>query len=173
MQKPRPASLPIDVASPAAGAAALRTFFNIANAWGVGPGTQMALLGLRSRSTFNRWKESGAVALAPDTIERLSYIFGIYKALQVLLPDAASADAWMRKPNDAPLFGGRSALARLAPRRVSDLYQVRQYLDTQRGGLNYNHVTRHLASQLTLGAGSLFRHHSPSRRRPPRRPLTR
>src|SRR5260221_12577258 len=105
MQRPRPASLPIDVARPAAGAAALRTFFNIANAWGVGPGTQMALLGLRSRSTFNRWKESGAVALAPDTIERLSYIFGIYKALQVPLPHPASAHGGVRKPTARPPLG--------------------------------------------------------------------
>jgi hypothetical protein len=136
MQKARAAALPVDVSSPEAGAAALRTFFNIAAAWKIGAGVQMALLGLRSRSTFNRWKQGEGVALSPDTIERLSYIFGIYKALQVLLPDAASADGWIHRPNDAPLFGGRSALERLAAGRVSDLYQVRQYLDAQRGGWN-------------------------------------
>jgi hypothetical protein len=136
MRQPRQETAPADVSSPAAGAAALRTFFNIAAAWAIGPGVQMALLGLRSRATFNRWKESDGVALAPDTIERLSYIFGIYKALQVLLPDPAAADAWIHKPNQAPLFGGRPALERLAAGRVADLYQVRQYLDAQRGGWN-------------------------------------
>jgi hypothetical protein len=136
MQRPRSNPAPVDVSSPAAGAAALRTFFNIAEAWAIGPGVQMALLGLRSRSTFNRWKESTAVALAPDTIERLSYVFGIYKALQVLLPDAKAADEWIHKPNEAPLFGGRPAIERLAAGQVADLYQVRQYLDAQRGGWN-------------------------------------
>ena len=136
MANPRAQPSPVDVSSPEAGAAALRTFFNIASAWRLPAGAQMSLLGLRSRSTFNRWKENEAVSLSPDTIERLSYIFGIYKALQVLLPDPAAADAWLHKRNDAPLFGGRSALERLAAGRVADLYQVRQYLDAQRGGWN-------------------------------------
>jgi hypothetical protein len=34
----------------------------------------------------------------------------------------------------APLFGGRSALDRMAAGRVADLYEVRKYLDAQRGG---------------------------------------
>ena len=136
MKRTHPQALPVDVSSPAAGAAALRTFFNIAAAWKLAPGVQMALLGLRSRSTFNRWKESPALALPPDTVERLSYIFGIYKALQVLLPDPAAADTWVHRPNDAPLFGGRPALERLAAGHVADLYLVRQYLDAQRGGWN-------------------------------------
>jgi len=126
----------VDVFGPEAGAAALRTFFGIAAAWRLPAGVQMALLGLRSRSTFNRWKENEAVALSPDTIERLSYVFGIYKALQVLFPDAKAADEWIHRPNDAPLFGGRPALERLAAGHVADLYQVRQYLDAQRGGWN-------------------------------------
>lgn len=130
-----PAS-PTDISSPKAGAAALRTFFNIANAWRLPAGVQMAVLGLRSRATFSRWKENEAVALSPDTIERLSYIFGIYKALQVLLPDSKAADEWIHKPNEAPVFGGRPAIERLAAGHVADLYQVRQYLDAQRGGWN-------------------------------------
>ena len=44
------------------------------------------------------------------------------------------ADAWLRKPNDAPLFGGRTALDRMLAGQVSDLFVVRQYLDAQRGG---------------------------------------
>ncbi len=136
MTRPRPAAPAISVSSPEAGLAGLRTFFSIAAAWKLPAGAQMAILGLRSRSTFNRWKQGEGVALSPDTIERLSYVFGIYKALQVLLPDPKSADAWIHKPNDAPLFGGRPAIERLAAGQVADLYQVRQYLDAQRGGWN-------------------------------------
>jgi len=64
----------------------------------------------------------------------LSYILGIYKALQVLLPSTESADAWVKKPNTAPLFGGKSALDRMLGGNVADLLVVRQYLDARRGG---------------------------------------
>ena len=67
-------------------------------------------------------------------LERLSYLFGIYAALQILLPVAQQADAWVRKPNAAPVFGGKSALDRMLGGQVADLYVVRHYLDAQRGG---------------------------------------
>ena len=93
----------------------------------------MTLLGLRSRSTYHVWKDGRAGALPRDTLERVSYVLGIYKALQLLLPTDESADAWIRKPNTAPVFGGRSALDRLLSGNVADLYEVRRYLDAQRG----------------------------------------
>ena len=66
-------------------------------------------------------------------LERISYVLGIYKALQILIPDEARADAWIATPNTAPLFGGHSALERMLGGNVGDLYAVRQYLDAQRG----------------------------------------
>jgi hypothetical protein len=115
-------------------APALRTFFRIASAWKLENKDQMALLGGPPRSTFFRWRQAKGVALPKDTLERLSYIFGIYAALQVLLPRPEAADAWIKKTNAAPLFGGRSALDRMLSGQVGDLYLVRQYLDAQRGG---------------------------------------
>ncbi len=113
---------------------ALRTFFRIAAAWRLDAKEQMKLLGSPPRSTFYHWKQAKTIALPQDTLERLSYIFGIYKALQILLPRPDAADTWIRKPNAAPLFGGRSALDRMLSGQVADLYLVRQYLDAQRGG---------------------------------------
>ena len=113
---------------------ALRTAFRILDAWGLSNKEQMKLLGNPPRSTFYRWKRGENVALSKDTLERLSYIFGIYSALQVLLPKPEAADAWIKKPNTAPLFGGRAALERMLSGQVADLYMVRQYLDAQRGG---------------------------------------
>jgi len=113
---------------------ALRTFFRIAGAWKLSNKEQMALLGSPPRSTFFRWKQAADVVLAADTLERISYVFGIYSALQVLLPKAEAADAWVRRPNTAPIFGGRSALERMLSGQVGDLFLVRQYLDAQRGG---------------------------------------
>ena len=116
-------------------AAGLRAFFNIARDWGLNTDEQMVLLGTPGRSTFFKWKSAPESAdLKRDTLERLSYLLGIYKALQILLPDATAADAWVKKPNSAPLFGGKSALERMLGGNVADLVAVRQYLDARRGG---------------------------------------
>lgn len=112
----------------------LRTVFRVLAAWGLSNKEQITLLGNPPKSTFYRWKHGDNVTLSQDTLERLSYIFGIYSALQVLLPRPDAADAWIKKPNTAPLFGGRSALERMLSGQVADLYIVRQYLDAQRGG---------------------------------------
>lgn len=113
---------------------ALRTFFRIAERWDLSVDEQMTLLGLTARSTFFKWKKDPNIALPKDTLERISYILGIYKALQILLPEEAAADAWIRRPNQTSLFGGKSALHRMLSGQVADLFVVRQYLDAQRGG---------------------------------------
>lgn len=115
-----------------AGGAGLRAFANIAERWGLSIAEQLRLLGI-SRSTYFKWRREPEPRLPQDTLERLSYLLGIYKALQILLPDTGAADAWIRKPNTAPPFGGRSALDRMLSGQVADLYVVRQYLDAQRG----------------------------------------
>lgn len=113
---------------------ALRTFFRIAEEWGLSVDDQMKLLGLTTRTTLYNWRKDQDVPLSRDTLERISYILGIFKALQILLPDVKAADAWVRQPNTAPLFAGKSALDRMLSGQVADLYVVRQYLDAQRGG---------------------------------------
>jgi len=110
---------------------ALRTFFRIAEAWGLKESEQMRLLGLDSRSTLQAWKRGAVAAIPKDALERISYVLGIYKGLHILLPK--TADEWVRKPNKAALFGGGSALRRMASGNVADLYVVRQYIDAQRG----------------------------------------
>jgi len=116
------------------GGPALRTFFRVAEAWRLKPEEARRILGDPPRSTFFLWKRNGEGRLARDTLERVSYVLGIYKALQILLPRKEAADSWIRRPNTAPLFGGRPALDRMLSGNVADLYVVRQYLDAQRGG---------------------------------------
>jgi transcriptional regulator with XRE-family HTH domain len=115
------------------GGPALRTFFNLAKAWGLSEQEQMKLLGLNSRSTLHAWKSGRVSKVSRDTLERISYLLGIFKAINILLPDIKRADEWIRLPNKAPLFGGRSALERMTTGNIGDLYVVRQYLDAQRG----------------------------------------
>lgn len=114
--------------------AALRTFFSIAELWRLSVEEQMTLLGQTARSTYFKWKKNPNTVLPKDTLERISYILGIYKALQLLLPDEQAADDWVKRPNAAPLFAGGSALDRMLSGQVADLFVVRQYLDAQRGG---------------------------------------
>jgi hypothetical protein len=110
---------------------ALRTFFRIAEAWTLQEQEQMRLLGLESRSTFQSWKRGAVAAIPRDAMERSSYVLGIYRGLQIVLPK--TADQWVRKPNTARIFGGRSALDRMMSGNVSDLYVVHQYVGAQRG----------------------------------------
>jgi hypothetical protein len=128
-------------AAPAAGSperlagAGLRAFARIAEAWGLSVDEQLRLLGQPPRSTYFAWRKApDRASLSRDTLERLSNLLGIYKSLQILLPDAAAADAWVRQPNSAPPFGGRSALDRMLAGNLGDLNFVRRYLDGVRGG---------------------------------------
>lgn len=117
----------------ASGGAALRTFFRLAGHWKLRIADQRKLLGDPPESTFYKWKRQQDGSLGRDTLERISYLLGIWKDLQILFPDPAQADAWLHKPNTASLFGGHSALERMLSGNVADLYVVRQYLDAQRG----------------------------------------
>ena len=123
----------VDLASPEAAGAALRTFFRLADAWGLSIHEQTVLLGV-ARTTLYQWKQGRVAPLDRHLLERLSHLFGIYSALQILFPATRRADEWVKKPNAAPLFGGRSALDRMLGGQVADLFVVRQYLDAQRGG---------------------------------------
>jgi hypothetical protein len=129
----KPASSPVDLSSPAAAQAALRTFWRLADAWKLAATEQCTLLGV-GRTTLYQWRQGKIGPLDRHVLERLSYLFGIYAALQILLPVPERADDWIRRPNAAPLFGGASALDRMLAGQVADLYVVRHYLDAQRGG---------------------------------------
>ena len=116
-------------------AAGLRAFARIAELWQLTVDEQLCLLGQPPRSTYFAWRRHPDQARLPrDTLERLSNLLGIYKSLQILLPDAAAADAWVRQPNAAPLFASSSALQQMLAGNLSDLNGVRRYLDSVRGG---------------------------------------
>ena len=123
-----------DLADPRTSKVAKRTFFRIMEAWGVENDEALILLGSPSRSTYFMWKKGEGCVLSRDALERVSYVIGIYKALQILFPISEQADAWISKPNEA--FGGRSALERMKGGNIADLYAVRAYLDHVRGGVS-------------------------------------
>lgn len=130
MPQPQASPNPQRVAS-----AALQSFFNLSERWGLSPAQERILLGDPPASTFFKWKaEKRAGRLGRDTLDRVSFLLGIHKALNILLPSAQAADQWVKKPNDAPLFGGRTALEHMLGGSVADLADVRRFLDAERGG---------------------------------------
>ncbi len=126
------AQIPPTIAGAAPGA--LRTFFRIADAWELSAVEARTLLGGPPASTYFKWKAGQVGAVSRDVLERVSYVLGIYKSLQILLPRPEAADGWVRRPNAAAPFHGASALERMLSGNVADLFVVRQYLDAQRGG---------------------------------------
>src|SRR5918999_5769607 len=93
---------------------ALRAFFNIARAWHLTVAEQRALLGWPPSSTFHKYKSGDPGPLSFDTLTRISLVLGIYKSLQILYPEPAFADRWVRMPNINTLFGGRAPIEFLA-----------------------------------------------------------
>ena len=118
---------------PTVSRAAKQAFFRIMDLWQVDNDGARILIGSPGRSTFFAWKKGEGGLLPHDSLERVSYVLGIYKGLQLLFPDSAQADGWVRKPNEA--FGHRSALDRMRAGHVVDLHSVRAYVDYARGGV--------------------------------------
>ncbi|OSM51624.1 hypothetical protein WH06_15425, partial [Aeromonas salmonicida subsp. salmonicida] len=88
---------------------ALPVVFRILDKWQCNTDEQLTLLGISSRSTLNKYKESnGGIRLSVDMQERMSYLLNIHKSLRVLFSADDSIYGWVRKPNSHPFFAGRS-----------------------------------------------------------------
>jgi hypothetical protein len=79
-------------------------------------------------------KRSPDRLLDTDRLTRISYLIGIFKALGVLYSEPL-ADAWIRRPNTNPLFGGLTPLAYMIQGGQPAMQSVRRLLDARRAGL--------------------------------------
>jgi hypothetical protein len=112
--------------------AGLTAFFSIARDWGLDSEQQRRLLGGPGRTTFFEWKRSRRGKLSRDTLDRLSYLLGIYKALHILFPERTVLE-WLNHPNTDPLFNGQAPMEHLLRGDLVALAEVRRYLDQARG----------------------------------------
>lgn len=108
-------------------------FFAITAKWRLSQDKVGELLGGVPRSTLYKLK-TAAGTLRQDELTRISYIVGIYKALHILLPEDW-ADRWMTQPNDNVVFGGQAPVDFAIRNGIPGLQQIRNLLDTARGGL--------------------------------------
>ncbi|MDO9417365.1 antitoxin Xre/MbcA/ParS toxin-binding domain-containing protein [Pararhizobium sp.] len=112
-------------------AAGLRAFFRLAEEWRLTEAEQLVLLGCHLAFDLSNWRQGDVGSADADTLQRVSYLLGIYQAIHTLLPDPVRANGWIRKANTAPLFHGESALSRMLKGGTTDLQAVRAYLDAQ------------------------------------------
>lgn len=129
----------VDLVSPSArerlSPAALKAFFAMIDRWRVRDDDARALLGGVTNGPYYEMKKhpSGRV-LDADTLLRVSYLIGIFKALNIL-HGPALADHWVRLPNTNRIFGGSTPLAYMLKGGVNALQTVRRLLDARRGGM--------------------------------------
>jgi hypothetical protein len=129
----------VDLVSPDARArlspSALKAFFNIMDHWHVRDEDARALLGGITNGPFYAMKKQPAErVLDADTLLRVSYLIGIFKALNIL-HSRALADEWVHLPNTNRIFGGLTPLAYMLKGGVTAMQTVRRLLDARRGGM--------------------------------------
>lgn len=123
-----------DSRSPEAGRVALTFFFNLMERWNCSPKEQRVLLGGIGTTTYHKYRKLPAVRLPQDTLERISYLMGIHKALRLLFSNCPErACEWVRRTNALAPFNGQTPLEVMLVGRVIDLADVRRFLDAWRG----------------------------------------
>jgi Protein of unknown function (DUF2384) len=114
--------------------AAIRTFLNIMDRWDVRDDDARRLLGGVSNGTFYAIKRDSDRVLDEDKLTRISYLIGIFKALNILHGETL-ADRWMTLPNRNRIFGGATPVEYLIRGGLPAFQTVRRLLDARRGGM--------------------------------------
>lgn len=114
--------------------AAAKAFFNIVDRWRIRTEDARALAGGISNGPYYTWKKTPTRILDPDLLTRISYLVGIFKALNILYGEKL-ADEWVRLPNRNRIFGGQTPLEYMIRGGVPAMQIVRRLLDARCGGM--------------------------------------
>ena len=112
---------------------AIRTFVNIMERWRVRDEDARVLLGAMSNGPYYAMKRDPGRTLDADRLTRISYLIGIFKALNILHSEPV-ADAWVQLPNANRIFAGSTPLAYMVRGGLPAMQVVRRLLDARRGG---------------------------------------
>jgi hypothetical protein len=113
---------------------AIKAFFNIMAKWDIREEDARTLLGGVSHGQFYEMRNNPRRTLDADMLTRISYLVGIFKALNILYSKKL-ADAWTQRPNANPIFAGQTALAYMVKGGIPAMQVVRRLLDARRGGM--------------------------------------
>ena len=113
---------------------AVRAFFNIVDRWKIRDEDARLLLGGMSNGPYYELKKHPDRVLDTDRLLRVSYLVGIFKALNILY-SRKLADAWITLPNTNRIFGGETPLAYMLKGGIPAMQTVRRLLDARRGGV--------------------------------------
>ena len=112
----------------------MRALELLSTRWSLTAAEMSALLGLGDSSERQALHVVPLRELPPSFIERAAALIKIYELINTLLPVPGRADAWIREPNNAPAFEGRSALQVMIDSDIDGLRLVRDFLLAQANG---------------------------------------
>lgn len=113
---------------------AVRAFFKLLDRWNIRDDDARTLLGGISNGPYYEMKKDPDRLLDSDRLLRISYLIGIFKALNILYSKKLAA-AWILLPNSNRMFGGRTPLEYMLKGGLPAMQTVRRLLDARRGGL--------------------------------------
>jgi hypothetical protein len=115
-------------ASSEAANAVMRVFDGLGKAWELNGSEKLALLGISELVELEVLRASPLDEITHETIGRVTILLDIFRAVLSLLPVPERANDWVRKPNTAPFFGGRSPMQKMLGDGMKGLGEVRAYL---------------------------------------------
>ena len=93
-------------------AAALRSFYALADRWQLSVSDGARLLGGIPHRTYLAWRKTPPERIPPDCMLRMWYVNHVALLLERLFAGAPEvANGWMQRPNMNPLFSGRPPIA--------------------------------------------------------------
>lgn len=113
---------------------ALRAFFNIVSHWNVKEEEALKLLGGIGATTYYNYKKQTNSIIDQDKLTRISYLTGIFKALNILHSEEL-ADKWINLPNSNRIFGGQTPVDYMIKGGTPAMQTVRRLLDARTAGL--------------------------------------
>jgi hypothetical protein len=113
---------------------ALAGFFRMMEIWKVRDEDARMLLGGVSNGPFYEMKKNPKdKVLDVDRMYRISYLLGIFKAINILHGQEL-ADEWVQLANSNSMFGGKTPLQYMIHGGLPAMQNVRRLLDARRGG---------------------------------------
>ncbi len=112
----------------------MQAFVAIAKLWKLDVPTRCRVLGGISESAYFLLLK-GSSKPNPNVLELLSLILGIWRDLEILIPDTEASAQWLLRPHSGPWFHNRSSFERILSGDLKGLVDVRRHLEEWRASI--------------------------------------